>query len=64
MRKLPVHKCVTLSVKPDLIKCFDRDERDEEILCAFNWAMSTSRTIYNLKERILKAVEVIDSVSC
>ena len=51
-------KGVTLGVKLDVIKRFDRGERNKDIVRALNLPASTIRTIYTQRERILKAAEV------
>ncbi|XP_062887428.1 general transcription factor II-I-like isoform X3 [Mobula hypostoma] len=51
-------KGVTLSVKLDVIKRFDRGERNKDIVRALNLPASTIRTIYTQRERILKAADV------
>lgn len=56
--KKRARKGVTLSVKLDVIKRFDRGERNKDIVRALNLSASTVRTIYTKKERILKAAEM------
>ena len=57
-KKKRVRKGITLSVKLDIIKRFDRGERNKDIVRALNLPASTIRTIYTQREKILKAAEV------
>lgn len=52
------YKGVRVSIKLDVIKCFDDDEQNRDTVHPLNLPVSTLCTVYMQRERILKAADV------